>query len=292
MKRIFPSLAALLTLLINYTSVARQKPDTYGKSLLWSITGKQLTKPSYLFGTIHLICVEDYIWTKQMKESLEKSDKVCFEMALNDPAVMMQVAGGLIDHSGKKLEDYFTPVQFALIKKYITDSLSMDVAMFANLKPIALQSIIGTAGLNCANPISYEDSIMKTALKDNKEILGLEAPQEQLNVLENIPTDTVISQLMDELQNSNKNDTEYLQLIAAYKDQDLPTLYKLITTSNELGDNMDKFLDDRNKKWIARMNDKMQRSSVFFAVGAGHLWGDNGVISLLRKDGYTVQPVQ
>jgi len=40
------------------------------------------------------------------------------------------------------------------------------------------------------------------------------------------------------------------------------------------------------------MNDKMQRSSVFFAVGAGHLWGDNGVISLLRKDGYTVQPVQ
>lgn len=227
-----------------------------------------------------------------MKESLEKSDKVCFEMALNDPAVMMQVAGGLIDHSGKKLEDYFTPVQFALIKKYITDSLSMDVAMFANLKPIALQSIIGTAGLNCANPISYEDSIMKTALKDNKEILGLEAPQEQLDVLENIPTDTVISQLMDELQNSNKNDTEYLQLIAAYKDQDLPTLYKLITTSNELGDNMDKFLDDRNKKWIARMNDKMQRSSVFFAVGAGHLWGDNGVISLLRKDGYTVQPVQ
>ena len=164
--------------------------------------------------------------------------------------------------------------------------------MFSNLKPIALQSIIGTAGLNCANPISYEDSIMKTALKDNKEILGLEAPQEQLDVLENIPTDTVISQLMDELQNSNKNDTEYLQLIAAYKDQDLPTLYKLITTSNELGDNMDKFLDDRNKKWIARMNDKMQRSSVFFAVGAGHLWGDNGVISLLRKDGYTVQPVQ
>jgi uncharacterized protein YbaP (TraB family) len=61
--------------------------------------------------------------------------------------------------------------------------------------------------------------------------------------------------------------------------------------SKELQEEMGIFLDDRNKKWIPRMADKMNRSSIFFAVGAGHLWGDNGVITLLRNAGYNVEAV-
>jgi uncharacterized protein YbaP (TraB family) len=34
------------------------------------------------------------------------------------------------------------------------------------------------------------------------------------------------------------------------------------------------------------------KEPTFFAVGAGHLGGNTGVIALLRKQGYTVKPVQ
>ena len=81
-------------------------------------------------------------------------------------------------------------------------------------------------------------------------------------------------------------------MVTAYRQQDLPALYKMITQSKELGDDLDAFLDTRNKKWIPRMNEKMKSGSVFFAVGAGHLWGNVGVISLLRKDGYMVEAVK
>ena len=66
----------------------------------------------------------------------------------------------------------------------------------------------------------------------------------------------------------------------------------MIQKSKSAGNDLDAFLDERNKKWIDRMTDKMEQKSVFFAVGAGHLWGINGVINLLRKNGYTVVPVR
>jgi uncharacterized protein YbaP (TraB family) len=51
------------------------------------------------------------------------------------------------------------------------------------------------------------------------------------------------------------------------------------------------FIDVRNEKWISRMGEKMDQQSVFFAVGAGHLWGEYGLIKLLRAAGYKVEPI-
>ena len=79
-------------------------------------------------------------------------------------------------------------------------------------------------------------------------------------------------------------------MIAAYKAQDLAALYKQVKDSKELGDNLGTFLDERNKKWVPRMT-KIMTQPTFFAVGAGHLWGDQGVISLLKSAGYSVSPV-
>ena len=133
----------------------------------------------------------------------------------------------------------------------------------------------------------------KLELKDKKEILGLENTQEEIELLNNIPVDSVISELMQQVnRKDNGNDSELRQLVNAYKNQDQPALNTLINESKDLTDDLGIFLDDRNKKWISRIADKMSRSSVFFAVGAGHLWGDNGVITLLRKQGYTVEPLK
>ncbi len=307
MKRIFAFIAWILALIVNFTSFAQpgkttihavsgsnSVPETNNnKSLLWKITGKGLSKPSYLFGTIHQICKDDYLWTDIMSASFEKCEKVCFEMDMDDPALMTQVALGLMDKSGKTLKDYFTPEQYKHLKEYMKDSLGMEIGMYAQMKPVALQSIISMQDISCKNTISYEETLMGTAQKDNKEILGLEEAKEQLDVLETIPVDTVIKGLLEIINNSShKDDAMFNKLVSAYKQQDLPALYKLITESKELGDGMDAFLDTRNKKWIPRMTEKMNKNSVFFAVGAGHLWGDNGVIHLLRKDGYVVEPVR
>ncbi len=260
------------------------------QSLLWRISGNKLTAPSFLFGTMHLICEDDFLWTNKMRESLDKCEKVCFEMDMDSPGLMMEVAAGMVDNSGKKLEDYFKPDDYQFLKKYLRDSLDMDIAMFANMNPMALETVISTREVSCPNSISYEDTIMKTAQAKKKEVMGLEEAKEQLAVMNSIPPDTLVLELMDEVRNGGRNDEEYRKMVVAYKEQNIVALHNMISVSADIGPDMALFLDERNIKWIPRMADKMKKSSVFFAVGAGHLWGDNGVINLLRKSGYTVEP--
>ena len=293
MKKIAALITGLITLLTTLSTFAQQKQTpAKDRSLLWKISGKHLPKPSYLFGTIHLICSEDFLWTQKMKESFGVSEKICFEMDLDNPEVMLQASMGLMDKTGKKLREYFTAEQYKTLEQYFSDSLGMDIAMFEQLKPVALLSMLGTTGVSCANPVSYEDSLMKIAQADNKEILGLEEPQEQLDVLASIPTDSVVKQLMDAMENNASNDNEFAGLINAYKNQDLPKLYELLTTSKDQSLDLGMFLEKRNKNWIPRITTKMLASSVFFAVGAGHLYGETGVINLLRREGYKVEAVK
>ena len=283
-------LVGWFTSLFANVSVAQAQDSN---SLLWKITGKNLSKPSYLFGTIHLICRTDYLWTKAMDTTFLNTDKVCFEMALDDPSLMVTAAAGVMDKSGKKLKDYFTPEQYNMVSQYVRDSMGMDIAMFEQMKPAAFQMMLGTnSTVGCDDQVSYEDSMMVIARRLHKGVMGLETVQEQLAVLETIPTKEVVKDIMDFIQHPKNDDKEYQQMVSAYKQQDLMTLFNIINNVKESGADMSAFLDERNKKWVPRMEGMMKDTSIFFAVGAGHLVGEKGVVSLLKRKGYTVEPVK
>ena len=262
------------------------------QSLLWKISRADMKKPSYLFGTIHLLCPKDYVWTPVMKSSLKACKEVCFEMDMDDPSVMMQVASGMVDNSGKTLKDYFTAEDYKVIERFVTDSLKMSMLLFQQMKPAALQSLFAASTLSCANPVSYESNIMEQAKKQKMEVTGLEEPREQIALFNSLPVDSVISELLKTARDFSKEKNEYQKMLAAYKDQNLQQLFEIIETSRSSGDDFTAFLDERNKKWIERMEERMEQKPVFFAVGAGHLPGENGLIELLRKSGYRVEPVR
>lgn len=285
------SVIVLILLLADNTSGFAQSP---GNSLLWKISRDDLQKPSYLFGTIHIICKEDYIWTKSMQQSLDASDKVCFEMDLDDPNLVMTVAAGMIDNSGKQLKDYFTQEQYAKLEAYITDSLQMNMALVQRLRPVALYSLFVKEGNICDEVLSYEQVISDKAKSAEKEIVGVESAKDQLSLLNNLPTDSVVNDLIDMIDgNSDTLSTNlYNAMYSAYKDQNLDSLSQLIVNNKLSGDLNNMFLDDRNQKWIPVMMDMMEQGSIFFAVGAGHLPGESGIINLLIQEGYTLTAIK
>ena len=116
-----------------------------------------------------MICSDDYLWTDKMKESFEKSEETCFEMNLDDPSVMTLAAAALIDTSDKTLKDYFTDEQYRKLEKYLKDSMGMQVSMFQKMKPVALETMISSKNLDCANAVSYEETIMAEAKKKGKK---------------------------------------------------------------------------------------------------------------------------
>jgi uncharacterized protein len=280
-------------ILLAYTSEANPGSKK-NNSLLWRISSKELQKPSYLFGTMHLICQEDYIWTTSMEKSLQQSDAVCFELDLDDPGLPMEIASGLMDHSGKKLKDYFSHEDYKKLAQFIADSLKADISVFQQLKPVALQTIMGTNEIPCDSlpPVSYEVRIMEQVKETQKEVIGLETAAEQIDLFDNLPTDSIIKDLISIITQKDSVKDEYAALANAYKQQDIKLLHTIIQQSAQKDIDIAGFIDVRNEKWIKRMGEKMEQRSVFFAVGAGHLWGEYGLIKLLRAGGYTVEPVK
>ena len=288
MKKLFSFL--LLPALIFSGCKAQKKTDD--KSLLWRVSGKGLSQPSYVFGTIHLLCPDDYVWTDAMRKSLKSCKEVCFELDMDDPAVLMSAMSDIKSADGKPLKSYFAPDEYERLDHFVKDTLHADLAQMQEMKPVMLQSLFMMKAVSCAMPVSYEANIMLEAKKDKKEIVGLELPKEQTDLLNSLPDDTVAKSLIQMTDSFAASKMQYQQMLSAYKAQDLPALFHIIQDSKELGDDMSAFLDERNKRWIPRMKPKMEKAPVFFAVGAGHLWGDNGVISLLRKAGYIVEPIK
>ena len=238
-----------------------------------------------------MLCPGDYLWTGAMKTSLATCDKVCFELDMDDPGLLAAAGAGMMDTSGKSLRDYFSPEQYARLRQFVLDSLGADLSMMQMMKPVMLQTLFLTKAVNCAFPVSYEANIMEEARKSRKEVIGLETVEEQLDVFQSIPDDSAASMVLKMADSFAESRHEFAQMLASYKAQDLPALYTLVSQSEELGDQLGAFLDDRNKKWISRIERHAQAGPVFFAVGAAHLYGEAGVISLLRKQGYTLTPV-
>ncbi len=279
----------IIFLTINSNYLNAQQND---KSLLWKISGNNLKKPSYLFGTIHIICITDFIWTDAMSNSFKDCDKVCFEMNLSDPNIIKESASAFFDKSGKQLKDYFTKDEYLNIKKYFKENVGIDIDFLKELKPFALQSFLISKIPDCSKTISYEDSLMKIAQNQKKEIIGIETVKEQIDALESISNDSIVNNLIKEINNISSEDKEYFKLFSAYKNQDLPLINSILTQSDIEPIEMKALLIDRNTKWIKRIIDSINVSSVFFAVGAAHLYGETGIIKLLKKQGYTLEPIK
>lgn len=291
MKKYLIPLLTTLSLIFN-TTYAQTTAHGDNRSLLWRISGKHMSKPSYLFGTMHLICSSDYIWTQKMERSLDSTDEVCFELDMDDPSVMMQVAAAMISTDGRSIKDYLTDEQYKLLEKYAEDNLHLDMSVLNQMKPVALQMLFSEQVINCDTPVSYEERIMTIAKDEKKNITGLEEAKEQIALLDEMPVDSAIQDIIRAIKSHTETDTEYEKMVALYKKQDIPGLYRLIKQSKDAGLDMGDFLDKRNKKWIERIVDRMDQRSVFFAVGAGHLWGEKGLIALLRREGYTIEPIK
>ncbi len=271
--------------------------EKIANSLLWKISGNGLSKPSYLFGTIHMICAGDFVWTNAMQKAFGSAEKLCLEMDLDDPGLAMEAMMGMMATDGKQLKSYFTDAQWEKLGALVKTQPGMGglgIEMLQMMKPVMLLSMISAKGVACDSTLSYEMVLMEKAKAADKELLGLETAAEQLSALNTLPTDSVVAQIVAFLDGKDEGGSKELNAMTeAYKTQNLGRLDSLINSSMSLGDATSKgaLLEDRNARWISRMTEKMKPNSVFFGVGAGHLPGEKGVIQLLRKAGYKVEPL-
>lgn len=286
-EKTFKFVLVLVASLVFCTSsvMAQTKKSGTEKSLLWEVSGKGLQKPSYLYGTIHMICSKDYFLSEKTKDAVNKSDKLYLEINFTDPnemSVMQQLAMGK-EPLSKKLN----AEELARLDLILKERTGMTVQQVDNFSLITVLSLISMKNFGCADLKFYEIEFSDLAKKRNMSITGLETVKLQFDILENAYSN---EEMLNLLEKSTLEETS--QLVKEYKKENIESIYTYSTDTRFTSESTKKqILDNRNLKWVKQMAQLMTQNSIFFAVGAAHLGGEFGVINLLKKEGYTVKPV-
>ena len=265
-------------------------------TLLWRISGKNLSKPTYIFGTMHMLCADDIQLSDSLKQAIRGADKVYLELDMDD---MMQVLGAMSHMTMRNdttLADLLTAEEYKKVKSFFQENSGLiPFTMMEKFKPLLIESMILKETATCDNMIVMEQLVMEEARENKKEIKGLETMDFQLGIFDRIPYKLQAEQLVKMVENAGHDgdDKEMKELTEAYRQQQLDIMDDL-TKKEDMGiqNFTDLLLYNRNADWANKLAGLMPANSLVVAVGAGHLPGEKGVLNLLRKAGYRVDPVK
>jgi hypothetical protein len=267
-------------------------------TLLWKISGKNLAKPSYLFGTIHMLCSKDIELSDSLKVAIHNADRVYLELDMDNILEMMGALRHMKMRNDTTLADLLTGEEYQKVKKYFNAKGGLlPFSMIETYKPMLAATTLMEGSMGCDDPVAMEQLIMKEAKKSSREIKGLETVGYQLSIFDSIPYKLQAKQLLKIVEDADKDkeasEQELKQLTDAYRNQELKKLETLTQKEQEGLPNFNNLLlYNRNSNWVRKLEELMPKGSLVIAVGAGHLPGDKGVINLLRKAGYKVEPVK
>lgn len=280
----------IISILIIIAAINVNAQTSLEKTLLWQITGPGITAPSYLYGTIHLMCPDDIIVSTQLRAKFYSTKQLFLELDMDDPSVLLKTMGQMKMNNDTTLKQLLPPKQYDSVAVQFKKLTGFSLDMMQSMKPELLASVVYPSLLGCEGAEAWEQRFMKMAKANNMEINGLEQVEEQLKIFDKIPYSVQAEEFASTILNIDSIKKVFTGMIEVYKQKDLDALNNMID-EGEISAYSDLLLDNRNQKWIPEIIEQAKLKPTFFAVGAAHLGNEIGVINLLRKQGYTVEPV-
>lgn len=295
---------SLSLLLLAFTAWAQPyAPTAEDKALLWKITEAGVEEPSYLYGTIHLIGKDDYFLTEATQQAFESVRHVAFEIdmaEMTDMSKLMPLMMKAFMSSGTTLEELLTEEEYEMVSAHF-EKIGLPMMFVNRIKPMFLSMLGGEGMFDMDNlmggggessTLSYEMEFMSMAQERKMSVEGLETAVYQMSMFDSIPYSVQAKMLVDAVKGGGENsEDQFKEMVDLYKAQDITAMLYLMDGEGGIAGYEDLLLVQRNRNWIPVMADMMKQRPTFFAVGAGHLAGEEGVIALLRKAGYTVEPL-
>ena len=299
MKKVFIALILALT--------------TLGSSaqLLYRISGRGLTSPSYIVGTYHLAPVSFVDSIPGIRKAMADTQQTYGELMMNelfeaDSLAMIQQAMMLPD--GVTLDSLLTADEMGRLNAFMRNLMGMDLTnpmlaqQMKKMTPTALTTTITMlsymkkgGGFDPQN--SFDDYFQKQAHAQGKGVGGLETMAFQVKTLfAGTPMERQKELLMCYVDNATFMDEMTESIVRAFFAQDIDAIEKAMDMKlNSSCDNRPEeeaaLIYDRNADWVTKMPTLMEQKPTLFAVGAAHLPGEKGVLHLLRQAGSAVEGV-
>lgn len=295
-KHLFPVLVLLVTagLFHSGTGYAASNNDTgkLEKGILWSITTPG-TKPSYLFGTIHLDDARVTELPKVIDQAFKDSESFVMEVVV-DPDSLARMSGRLFLPPEETLEQILGKKLFDETKQAVK-AHGLSPQGLNQLKPWVVITMLSTPKPKSGIFLDLKLHLQAIGLK--KPVHGLESMAEQIDVFDTLLLKDQISLLKETLATRRIFNLQIETLIQAYLARDLEKIQQAagaMAPKTDVGAYrrlMDRLLDKRNIRMAERLGPLLKKGSVFVAVGVLHLPGEQGLIKLLKDKGYQLKPI-
>jgi len=262
------------------------------QGILWAIQSGDAA-PSYLLGTIHSGDDRVMALPSPVQDTLQRSTSFTMEM-IPDAAALMKLSAAMLLQDGTDLRSLLGDALYAEVVAGMAEQ-GFPEAVVYRMKPWVVLSLLSTPRPESGSFLDLK--LYHTALAAGKPVFGLETPEEQIAVFNDISLSDqihLIRQILDQRPNMKAMTEHILQL---YLNRDLDTMFDFAKSYLSGADSgiTDRFMkrlnDERNRRMADRMKTRMREGGAFFAVGALHLPGPQGLLALLEQEGFEVSPI-
>lgn len=277
--------------------------------LLYKISGNGLKTPSYIVGTYHLAPASFADEIKGMSDAFAAVEQVYGEVDMQSAqAAQMASIGYMMLPEGKYVSDMFSEEEMERINAYVRGAMGMDLShpmlreQLGRMRPSVLAMQLGLLEFMKITPNFNPNDLIdnyfqKEAHKRGLAVGGFESVEFQMELLYGETTDDEEREALLKLVDDKEAMLAEMQAMTnAYFSFDMKGIHALTIKSVEIGEmtpeEFREMITDRNHNWVEVMPEIMAAKPTLFVVGAGHLPGDDGVLELLKAQGYKVKAVK
>lgn len=259
-------------------------------SLLWSLHSDQAPGYSYLLGTMHVRDSRAFRQWARVTDYIAECEVFAAEINLDELLAAGFFHPNIQGEATPSFRQLLTDRQLQKLRRSLLRSTGIDISSMLHLPPLFVAQVIDEQVLSSDYPASLDQSLWNFAKAQQKTLLGLEAWQQQVEWLQQIPIDRQLQYLLDLSRHISRRRKQVVRLATLYEKGEVQKLYH--NARKGAGALRKPLLLNRNQHMARRISDLALQQPTFAAIGAAHLGGGKGVLRILKHLGFRLQPLQ
>ncbi len=257
------------------------------RSLCWALKHPDHPVKSYILGTIHISHGDAYKLVKPALNLLKDCSHYYGEMDLDVSAAYLDQRNFMLPQE-TNLMMLLGERSFKRIANTLSKFFNFSLEDFKQFTPFFIVSQLQGQMISAGAELPMDHKIWEEARKADMVLGGIESLNDQMSIMAKIPMRYQIKMLKGFSRNITNQRKKLHKLLQLYLNQDIISIYK--QTNKQLGEIRPLMLYNRNEYMAAYIYEN-RKTNAFYTVGAAHLAGQKGVLTHLKRRGFTLKPI-
>ena len=286
--RLLRAAVALLSALAVTTASSAQT-----KSFLWKVQSG--SKVLYLAGSVHALPADVYPLNPAFERAFQAADMLVEEIDFTQANLLTLgpvLASKGMYQNGRTFDQAVSKQTLALVSTRLEGPLSIE--LIKSMKPWMVMLMLSAmqaerAGLD--TNLGLDKYFFDKATAARKTVVGLETAESQIDRFDQMPEALQEQLLLSTLEDLAADSKELTGIVASWQRGDAASLETaLLDGFRKYPAAYKSLIVERNNNWMPQLDTCLARaSSCLVVVGAAHLVGPDGLLTLLQRKGYRIE---